>query len=82
MLPAVELDASADKLLINFANGDQPRGIVALVVTGDPSRDDRSRVVEVAEDRLVQELIARAAVEGLKDARKCMAQLSTKPSCT
>jgi len=39
----------------------------ALVVITDPAREHRAGVIKVAEQRLVQQLIAHAAVEGLAD---------------
>jgi hypothetical protein len=39
-----------------------------LVVAGDPPRNDGSGVVEIVEDRLVEQFIAHAAVEGFADA--------------
>ena len=39
-----------------------------LVVAGDPPGNDGSGVVEIVEDRLVEQFIAHAAVEGFADA--------------
>ena len=38
-----------------------------LVVAGEPSGDHGSGMIEVVEDRLVQEFIAHPAVEGFTD---------------